>query len=251
MVIARHQSIQEGFRYTYNGMCEVIQRQLIILSVFKNYDLSFRELSLFDFFVQHGGDIGMPVSLHYPNPNRGQSYNVRIDMIDNVLALLSSCGVISKDTSGNTFRLQFDIWLEGNRFSTGYLNGLCYASEFLESQFSESREDTLEFLSGRLMELQSGVVVSLDSPVSRLTFLQTQYALDYQRLVGLRESISFQRELFERSSIVDSKYLPTAIIFDYVGKEVDKELLRIPSQYQDLTRLMDDLSIISNPGTQI
>lgn len=237
--------INDGFRYAYNGMCEVMLRQLIILNVFKCHDLSFRDLTLLDFFVQHGGDVGMPVAMHYPNPNRGMAYTVRIDMIANALELLSASGVISGSIDDDFFRLERDLTLSADDLSNGYLKGICYAAEYLEERFTNNRENIEGHMNERLKALKTTPVDLPRSTSERFNYLQIQYSLDYPRLEGLIEGIAFQRELFNSDFIIrtedTSKLLPTKEMFDHVEAEAKKELSRIPAQYRDLTDLITTL----------
>ena len=237
--------INDGFRYAYNGMCEVMQRQLIILNVFKGHHLNFRDLTLLDFFVQHGGDVGMPVSMHYPNPNRGMGYTVRIDMIANALELLSTCGVISGSIDDDFFRLGRELTISADDLSNRYLKGICYAAEWLEERFTNNRDDIESHMDNRLKALKQTPVDLPNSRSERFNFLQIQYSLDYPRLEGLIEGIEFQRKLFESDFIIrtdyTSKLLPTKEMFDHVEAETKKELSRIPAQYRDLTDLINIL----------
>lgn len=237
--------ISDGFRHAYNGMCEVMQRQLIILNVFRKHTLNFRDLTLLDFFVQHGGDVGMPVSLHYPNPNRGMGYTVRISMIANALELLSRVGVVTGGIDDDTFKLEKNLPLSADEFSTRYLKGICHAAEWLEERFADNRPDIETHMENRLKALKTELV-DLPSPLSkRFSYLQIQYALDHPRLEGLIEGIEFQRSLFERDFIARTeltlKMLPTKTMFDHVESEARKELSRIPAQYRDLTNLIEEL----------
>lgn len=243
--LALEERINDGFRYAYNGMCEVMQRQLIILNVFKGHHLNFRDLTLLDFFVQHGGDVGMPVSMHYPNPNRGMGYTVRINMIATALELLSASGVISGNFDDDSFRLESDLLLSADDLSSKYLKGICYAAEWLEERFANNREDIENHMDNRLKALKTTPVELPNSLSKRFNYLQIQYSLDYPRLEGLIESIVFQRELFESDFIIrtkdTSKLLPTKKMFDHVEAEAKKELSRIPAQYRDLTDLITSL----------
>jgi hypothetical protein len=226
-------------------MCEVMQRQLIILNAFKAHDLNFRDLTLLDFFVQHGGDVGMPVSLHYPNPNRGMSYTVRIDMIANALDLLSFSGVISGNFHDDSFQLKKDLPLSADDLSSQYLKGICYAAEWLEERFTRNRVEIEAHLDSRLKALKAKTAELPNSLSKRFSYLQIQYSLDYPRLEGIIESISFQRKLFASNFIIQSEQssnlIPTMAMFDHVETEARKEMSRIPSQYRDLTNLIEEL----------
>lgn len=243
--LALEERINDGFRYAYNGMCEVMQRQLIILNVFKGHHLNFRDLTLLDFFVQHGGDVGMPVSMHYPNPNRGMGYTLRINMIATALELLSASGVISGNFDDDCFWLERDLPLSADDLSNGYLKGICYAAEWLEERFTNNRDDIENHMDNRLRALKTAPVDLPNSLSERFNYLQIQYSLDYPRLEGLIEGIAFQRELFESDFIIrtknTSKLLPTKKMFDHVEAEAKKELSRIPAQYRDLTDLITTL----------
>lgn len=237
--------INDGFRYAFNGMCEVMQRQLIILNTFKGKDLNFRNLTLLDFFVQHGGDVGMPVSLHYPNPNRGMGYTVRIDMIANALDLLSFSGVISRNFDDDSFQLKKDLPLSADDLSSQYLKGICYAAEWLEERFTRNRVDIETHMDNRLKELKVKPAELPNSLSKRFSYLQIQYSLDHPRLEGLIEGIGFQRKLFGSDTIIKSEQssnlIPTNAMFDHVETEARKEMSRIPTQYRELTNLIEEL----------
>lgn len=235
------------YKYAFNGVCEVLQRQLIILHAFRKHKLEFRVLSLLDFFVQHGGDMGLPTSLHYPNPNRSNGYYVRLDRIDAVQKLLWATGLLKASDEGLwDFQLANDLALNADDFSSPYLQALAWSAEYLEGLFRPNPEEFLKHMYGRLAELKKPDLVAPSSVASeRFDYLKVQYSLDYPRMQGLAEAIKFQRELFDSDLIVrndwNAKLRPTKEQFDLSETATAKELRNIPAQYHDLCDLVQSL----------
>lgn len=88
----------------YNGVIEIGTRALIILSHSSKPYKSIDEIMIIDHLALNTFDVGGPVSLHAPIPNRGVQVYSKKQIMDKSIQLLLSKELISITATSNGFK---------------------------------------------------------------------------------------------------------------------------------------------------
>jgi len=127
----------------FNSTLEVGLRILVILDALAPRLLDIQEISLYDYFIVHTGDVGGPKSLHPDIPSRPGEYIVRRRIIEEAIKLLQRIHlVIALSTESG---IKFEV--------TDDANGLI---DLMNSPYNQQLKMCADWLAEQACSLGSG-----------------------------------------------------------------------------------------------
>jgi len=130
----------------FNSDLEAGVRAVAILTAFFPQGLELRQMSLYDYFMVHTGDIGGPSSLHPKISSRTGEFFIRRRIVENGLSMMIKAGLVEEnyESTGVVYSVTEISSAMAGLANASYNRRLFSCAEWLASQRRASVGDEFE-----------------------------------------------------------------------------------------------------------
>lgn len=218
----------------YNSNEEVLTRNIVVISSFKETPLTFQEISMIDFFMVFPTSIFNFISedLHVNTGKYVNSYYLRKDTINENLNMLTEIGILNEDNS--KYKLNSDINVHSS--DSYYLQYLTLVFNEIKFLLIEDKEKFFNKLQDKINELSSFDDTMASKFSERMGVLAKHYTADYHRMIFLEECFPQVFEFVNNNKKTDKNSLFKRMKEDYEisKKNISKEKNKVSSSYHNL-----------------